>query len=153
MESGSTYRQNALLKALHYHNLTGDPCLADDSGLEVDALDGAPGLHSARFGGADLPHSEKIRLVLERLDGLPPEKRTARFRCVAVLVGLTETPLVSEGVCEGRIAEQPSGEQGFGYDPIFWLPEHRCTMADLDEDAKNALSHRGQAMRDLASRI
>lgn len=142
-----------MLKARHYHELTGRPCLADDSGLEIDALDGAPGLHSARFGGADLPHAQKIRLVLERLRGVPDQKRTARFRCVAAVVGLHPEPLVVEGVCEGRIAHEPAGVGGFGYDPIFFLPEEGCTMAELPEGRKHEISHRGRAMREARARL
>lgn len=152
-ETADTYLGNALLKARHYHALTGRPCLADDSGLEIDALDGAPGLHSSRFGGADLPHADKIRLVLERMREVPEPRRSARFRCVAVLVGLGPEPLVAEGVCEGRIAHEPAGVGGFGYDPIFLLPEEGCTMAELPPGRKHAISHRGRAMRELVARI
>ncbi len=149
-ETGHTYLENALQKARFYHDLTGRPCLADDSGLEIDALDGAPGLFSSRFGGAGTPHSEKIRLVLEALAEVPDSQRTARFKCVAALVGLGPEPLVAEGVCEGRIARAPAGCGGFGYDPIFLVPAEGCTMAELPEGRKHEISHRGQAMRALA---
>ncbi|HXE73184.1 MAG TPA: RdgB/HAM1 family non-canonical purine NTP pyrophosphatase [Candidatus Nitrosotenuis sp.] len=151
-ESGQSFLDNARIKARHYYHLTGLPTLADDSGLEVDALGGEPGVHSARYGGADLPHSEKIRLILEKLREVPPTERTARFRCVAVLVGEGE-PLVASGVCEGRIAQEPRGEHGFGYDPIFFLPERGCTMAELPPQEKNRISHRAQAMRALAQSL
>ncbi len=149
-ETGQTYRENALQKARFYHEMTGRPCLADDSGLEIDALDGAPGLHSSRFGGAHTPHSEKMRRVLEALAEVPEDRRTARFRCVAALVGLGPEPLLAEGICEGRIARVPAGCGGFGYDPIFLVPAEGCTMAELPEGRKHQISHRGQAMRSLA---
>ncbi len=152
-ETGETYLENALQKARHYHELTGMPCLADDSGLEIDALDGAPGLHSSRYGGAETPHEEKIRLVLEALAQVPESERTARFRCVAVAVGLGPEPLVSEGTCPGRIALTPAGCGGFGYDPIFWVPSEGATMAELPEGRKHQISHRGLAMRALARRL
>lgn len=152
-ETGQTYLENALQKARHYHELTGRPCLADDSGLEIDALQGAPGLHSSRYGGAHTPHSEKNRLVLEALARVPEAERTARFRCVAVAVGLGPEPLVAEGVCPGRIAWEPAGCGGFGYDPIFWVPSEGATMAELPEGRKHQISHRGRAMRELARKI
>lgn len=147
-ETEATFEGNALLKARYYHEKTGLPVLADDSGLEVDALDGRPGVQSARYGG-DIPHSEKIRLVLEELGTLPEELRTARFHCVAVLVDKRGRATVSHGVVEGLINYEPRGEGGFGYDPIFFLPEHGCTMAELAAEVKNSLSHRGRAVRGL----
>lgn len=147
-ETEPTFEGNALLKARYYFEKTGLPVLADDSGLEVDALDGRPGVQSARYGG-DVPHSEKIALVLEELGSLPEELRTARFRCVAVLVDPKGRATVSHGVVEGLINYGPRGSGGFGYDPIFYLPEHGCTMAELPSEVKNSLSHRGRAVRGL----
>ena len=152
-ENGSTYQDNALIKARHYYGYTQRPCIADDSGLEIDAMDGAPGLHSSRFGGATLPHAEKIAIILDLLRDVPEAKRTARFRCCAVCVGLGQEPIIAERVCEGRIALAPSGVGGFGYDPIFYVEAAKCTMAELDAQRKNSLSHRGQAMRALAALI
>lgn len=148
-EDGATYEANALIKARYYAKATGRPCLADDSGLEVDALDGAPGVISARFAGAETPHSEKIKVVLGHLQGVPDEQRGARFRCVAALVEPGGREVTCEGVCEGRIAHRPSGEHGFGYDPIFLLPERGCTTADLVEEEKNRISHRARAFLGL----
>ncbi|GMU52827.1 MAG: non-canonical purine NTP pyrophosphatase [Candidatus Xenobia bacterium] len=152
VETEPTFEGNAILKARYYHEKTGLAVLADDSGLEVDALDGRPGVQSARYGG-DIPHSEKIALVLEELGELPDELRTARFRCVAVLVDAQGQLTVSPGAVEGLINYAPRGEGGFGYDPIFYLPEHGCTMAELPSEVKNSLSHRGRAVRGLFSQI
>lgn len=152
-ENGASYLENALLKARHYCEQTGMPCLADDSGLEVDALDGRPGLHSARFAGASTPHSEKILRVLELLREVPDLRRGARFRCVAALVGPGGLMATAEGVCEGRIAHRPSGANGFGYDPIFLLPDRGCTTADLDTAEKNRISHRARAFLGLMAEL
>lgn len=140
-----------MLKARYYSQATGLPALADDSGLEVDALDGQPGLYSARFAGHDTPHTVKVQKVLELLTEVPEEGRTARFRCVAALVqpGHESAPLVSEGVVEGSITRAPAGEGGFGYDPIFWMADYQKTMAELPETTKNSLSHRAQALLEL----
>jgi XTP/dITP diphosphohydrolase len=146
-EHGSSYRENALLKAVPFANAAHLPTLADDSGLEVDALDGRPGIHSARYGGPGLGDADRWRLLLEELAGVPWEERTARFRCVIALArpdGLVET---IEGICEGRIAFEAAGAGGFGYDPVFYLPEHGCTMAQLPEGVKNTISHRARAAR------
>ncbi|MCA9796998.1 MAG: RdgB/HAM1 family non-canonical purine NTP pyrophosphatase [Candidatus Eremiobacteraeota bacterium] len=149
VENGTTYLENALIKARAYARHTGAACLADDSGLEVDAMGGQPGLHSARFAGADTPHSQKILKVLERLSDLPTEQRSARFRCVAALVYPDGREESVEGVCEGRIAQKPSGDGGFGYDPIFELPHRGCTMAEIEAEEKNTISHRARAFLGL----
>lgn len=140
-----------MLKARYYSQATGLPALADDSGLEVDALDGQPGLYSARFAGHDTPHSVKIQKVLELLTEVPEEGRIARFRCVAALVapGRESDPVVYEGVVEGSITQAPAGEGGFGYDPIFWMADFQKTMAELPETIKNSLSHRAKALLGL----
>lgn len=152
-ETGSTYAENALLKARFYASHTGLPALADDSGLEVDALDGAPGLYSARFGGEDMPHSQKILKVLSMLKDLPQPSRSARFRCCcAVYDPKTNTTWSHEATCEGLIAPQPRGEQGFGYDPIFLVDDSR-TMAELSPQEKHQISHRGKSLRGLLEKV
>ncbi len=146
-ETGGTYTENALLKARALVEASGLPALADDSGLEVDALEGAPGLHSARFR----PGSDEVRYeaLLRALDGLPEPDRTARFRCVAVLVLPDGRNFTTEGICEGLIAFEPSGERGFGYDPVFYVPTLDQTMAELPEAIKNQISHRAGAARKM----
>lgn len=178
-ETGETYVENALLKARTLAAASGFPTLADDSGLEVDALDGAPGVRSARYKlGTD---EVRYRALLTALDGVPEEKRGARFRCIAALVipgetegsrgvgskGVGGTALevpgemeaarefITEGVCEGVIGLAPGGEGGFGYDPVFYLPDRGCTMAEIPTDEKNRISHRAraaQAMRPILER-
>lgn len=146
-ETGTTYAENAAIKAESAAAVTGEWCLADDAGLEIDAMDGAPGLYSKRFGGEDLPFPEKIAMILDRLKGVPPEDRGARFRCCVSLAHPGEETRVLEAICEGRIADAPSGNGGFGYDPIFFLPELGRTMADLTATEKHAISHRGKVLR------
>lgn len=156
-ETGETYVENALLKARALAAASGLPTLADDSGLEVDALEGAPGVRSARYHlGAD---EVRYRALLKALDGVPLEQRGARFRCIAALVIPNEAggarEYITEGVCEGVISFEPRGEAGFGYDPVFYLFEHSCTMAQLTEVEKNRISHRAraaQAMRPILER-
>ncbi|HQE98346.1 MAG: RdgB/HAM1 family non-canonical purine NTP pyrophosphatase [Chloroflexi bacterium] len=153
-ETGRTYLENALLKARTLAAASGLPALADDSGLEVEALEGAPGLHSARYilGGDEV----RYRALLRALEGVPPERRGARFRCVAALVLPDGREFHTEGVCEGVIQTAPSGEGGFGYDPVFFLPEQGCTMAELSFEAKNRISHRAraaQAMRRVLEQL
>ena len=153
-ETGETYTENALLKARALAVASGLPTLADDSGLEVDALEGAPGVRSARYHlGAD---EVRYRALLKALEGVPLEQRGARFRCIAALVlpGASgeAREFLTEGVCEGVISFEPHGEGGFGYDPVFYLPEHGCTMAELPAEEKNRISHRAraaQAMRPI----
>lgn len=152
-ETGLTYAENALLKAHFYSKHTGLAALSDDSGLEVDALDGAPGLYSARFGGHDMPHSQKILRILELLNEQPERPRTARFRCCCALVDpASGQVLTQEATCEGSIAAKPDGQGGFGYDPIFMVDPHR-TMAELSSQEKHAISHRGKSLRGLLSQI
>lgn len=143
-ETGTTYAENAAIKADSAAAFTGEWCLADDAGLEVDALGGAPGLYSKRFGGEALPFPEKIALILS---GMSDGARGARFRCCVALAHPGEETRVLEATCEGRIAESPSGNGGFGYDPIFFLPELGRTMADLTAAEKHAVSHRGKVLR------
>ncbi|RME79845.1 MAG: RdgB/HAM1 family non-canonical purine NTP pyrophosphatase [Chloroflexi bacterium] len=149
-ETGQTFTENAIIKAMAFARATGLLTLADDSGLEVDALGGEPGVHSARYcGTAKDDHAGRYRLVLQKLaeSGVPWEQRTARYRCVvAVAVGDRLVGTV-EGTVEGYIAYQPKGSGGFGYDPVFYVPEYNCTMAELTPAQKHAISHRGRAAR------
>lgn len=145
-ETGSTFEENAILKARAFAQRSGLPTLADDSGLEIDALDGAPGVTSARYGGTQRGEdTQRYKLVLQQLEGVPWAERTARFRCVIAIAapaGLMET---AEGKVEGVIALEPRGEHGFGYDPIFFIPDFDCTLAQLAPDTKNRISHRARA--------
>ena len=149
-ESGATLLENARIKAAAAARHTGLAAIADDTGLEVDALDGAPGVHAARFAGSRASYEDNVRLLLERLSTVPPERRTARFRTVCVAVLEDGTEVVGEGVLEGRITLEPRGGQGFGYDPVFELPERGMTLAEMPAADKNAVSHRGRAARALA---
>jgi XTP/dITP diphosphohydrolase len=142
-ETGETYTENALLKARTLAEASGLPTLADDSGLEVDALEGAPGVRSARYKlGSD---EVRYRALLKAMEGVPDAQRTARFRCVAALVLPDGQEFTTEGVCEGVIAQAPQGQEGFGYDPVFYLPDQEHMMAELSEDEKNQISHRARA--------
>jgi XTP/dITP diphosphohydrolase len=154
-ETGSSFLENATLKARHAAHLSGFTAVADDSGLEVDALGGAPGLHSARYAGAGADDAANNAKLLQELRGVPMERRRARYRCALVFVStaVDPAPLRAEGVWEGYILEAPRGRGGFGYDPYFWLPGLKLTAAELDADAKNRLSHRGTAMRALRARL
>ena len=150
-ETGETYRDNALLKARAAATLTGTLALADDSGIEVDALDGAPGVRSARFGGGGLDDAGRTALLLERLGGVPVERRTARYRCVIAVVWPHGSERTAEGTAEGVITAAPRGGGGFGYDPVFEDPRLGRTFAELTPDAKAAVSHRGRAVRAAAA--
>ena len=146
-ETGTTFAENAVLKARAYASQSGLLTLADDSGLEVDALGGAPGVFSARYGGPGLDDRGRYELLLRNLAEVPDERRTARFRCVIALVDLHGREALAEGVCEGRIIRAPRGVHGFGYDPVFWVDSEGCTMAELPPERKNAISHRAAAAR------
>jgi len=150
-ETGTSFLENALLKARYAAAATGAAVIADDSGLEVDALGGAPGIYSARYAGPNADDAANNAKLLSQLQGVPPDQRRARYRCVLVFLPATPAavPIVAEGIWEGQIALEARGRGGFGYDPYFWLPELRCTAAELDADDKNRLSHRGQAIRQL----
>ncbi len=146
-EIGSTFEENAYIKAFTVAKALGLPALADDSGLEVDALGGKPGVRSARFGGEGVSDEERNKKLLSLLENVKSPHRTARFRCCMVLVVPPEFEKYStEGVCEGTIAEKPKGKHGFGYDPIFYLPQFQKTMAELTKEEKNKISHRGKAL-------
>ena len=151
-ETGLSFVENAIIKARHACAVTGKPALADDSGIEIDALDGAPGIYSARYSGAgDKANNEKL---LEAMKGLPEEQRSARFQCVLVYMRHEKdpTPQVFQGSWEGRILTAPSGTEGFGYDPVFFVPGEGVSAAELSKERKNELSHRGQAIQQLLSR-
>ena len=153
-EDGVTFVENALAKARQAARATGLPAIADDSGLEVDALDGAPGVYSARYAGPGADDDSNNSKLLEALRGVPPALRTARFRCVAVFVDpARQLELVCEGACEGGVLEAPRGEDGFGYDPLFFVPAVGRTMAELPLEEKNRLSHRAAAFRALADAL
>jgi len=152
-ETGSSFFDNALLKARHAQAATGAAVLADDSGLEVDALGGAPGVHSARYAGPVADDTANNAKLLRELRGVPQSQRTARYRCVLVFLPAQPSagPLVAEGVWEGSITEAPRGDGGFGYDAYFLIPALAMTAAELDAETKNRLSHRGQALARLRS--
>jgi XTP/dITP diphosphohydrolase len=152
-ETGSTFEENALLKARFYSRTTGLVALADDSGLEVDALGGSPGVRSARFGGGDATDQDRSRLVLMELEGVPQAQRSARFRCVIALVWPNGRQETFDGTSEGYIASRPSGDAGFGYDPIFYYPELGKTFGEVDPDVKDRHSHRGKAARKVLQRL
>jgi XTP/dITP diphosphohydrolase len=146
-ETGQTFTENAILKAETYASETGYFTLADDSGLEVDALNGEPGIYTARYGGVGLDHQGRYQLLLKNMTGVQGDERSARFRCVIALAtpdGLVGT---AEGACEGMIAEAPAGDGGFGYDPVFFLPDRGVTMAQVPSSVKHQISHRGQALK------
>lgn len=147
-ETGQTYAENATLKAVAYASASGLTSLADDSGLEVDALDGRPGVLSARYAGADRTDAERAEALLTELRDVADERRTARFRCVIAIASGEDRVELAEGAVEGRIVREPRGESGFGYDPIFLLPERGLTMAELPAGEKHRVSHRGAAARE-----
>lgn len=153
-EDGVTFVENALAKARQAARATGLPAIADDSGLEVDALEGAPGVYSARYAGPGANDDSNNAKLLEALRGVPPARRTARFRCVAVFVDPARAlELVRDGACEGEVLEAPRGKDGFGYDPLFFVPKVGRTMAELPLEEKNRLSHRATAFRALADAL
>ena len=154
-ETGTTFVENAIIKARHAAEVTGLPALADDSGIEVDALDGAPGVYSARFSGADATDEKNNALLIEKLRDVPEDQRSARYRAVIVYMRHAKdpSPIICEGSWEGRIVLQPRGDNGFGYDPYFFVPTHGCTSAELPAQEKNRLSHRGQALRELVEKL
>ncbi len=150
-ETGTTFVENAIIKARHAAKVTGLPAIADDSGLAVQALDGRPGVYSARFAGPNATDQQNLELLLEQMQDVPAEKRQATFWCVLVYMRHADdpTPLICAGRWQGEITTAPRGEQGFGYDPVFWVPEAGKTSAELTPAEKNRLSHRGQALQQL----
>jgi len=147
VEDGQTFEENAIIKAKKIMELTGNLTLADDSGLEVDYLDKAPGIYSARFLGEDTPYAVKNQYILEQLEGIKKEQRTTRFVCAIAAAFPDGEVLTRRGTIEGIIGYEEAGENGFGYDPIFYLPEYACTMAQISPERKNRISHRGKALK------
>ena len=152
-ETGRTFEENAVLKAETYCRLAGILTLADDSGLEVDALGGDPGARSARYAGPDATDSDRVEFLLGKLSGTDPETWTARFRCVIAIAEPGRPTSLHFGSCEGRIVSEPRGENGFGYDPVFEFPEIGLTMAELSDERKNSVSHRAEAARKAAEEL
>ena len=155
VENGKSFEENAVIKAETIRDLTadGDLVLADDSGLEIDYLDGAPGIYSARFMGEDTYYTIKNTALVEKLAGVPEEKRTARFVCAIACAFPDGHTITTRGVMEGIIAQEIRGENGFGYDPIFYLPEFGCTSAEITPEQKNEVSHRGKALRAMRKEL
>lgn len=147
-ETGETLKENAFIKAETVHQKTGLPALADDTGLEVDALDGAPGVHSSRYDGETATFEDNCRKMLQEMDGIPSEERTARFHTVIAFVSDSGNEW-TEGMVEGRILEKKQGDGGFGYDPLFYYPPLKKTFAELNSEQKNNISHRGKALRNF----
>lgn len=152
-ETGTTFEENAILKAETVARLLNKIVIADDSGLEIDALDGAPGVYSARYAGKESTDDENINKALHALKDVAKEHRTARFRCVLAVAGPTIETVVFSGSCEGEITTERRGENGFGYDPIFYIPSKKHTMAELTTQEKSAISHRGMALRKLQEEL
>lgn len=151
VEDGTTFEENALIKSRAIRDYVKDAIvLSDDSGLEIDYLGGAPGIYSARFEGVDTPYSVKNQIILNKLEGVPDEERTARFVCAVAAAFPDGTDQVVRGTIEGMIGYESVGENGFGYDPIFFVPEYRCTTAEMSAEQKNEISHRGKALRMIA---
>ena len=153
VEDGTTFEENALKKAMAVHELSGEYVIADDSGLCIDALDGAPGIYSARFCGEDSTYEEKFRKIFEMLADVPEDKRTAQFVCAIAVVKPDGTSFTVRGECRGVLHEKPVGENGFGYDPIFYVPEFGMTTAQMDPEVKNSISHRGRALRAMVEKL
>ena len=152
-ENGDSFEANAVIKAKAVMELSGEVVMADDSGLQIDYLDGAPGIYSARFMGEDTSYDVKNAALLKKLEGVPDEKRTARFVCAIACALPDGRVLTSHGTMEGRIGYEIKGENGFGYDPIFFLPEYACTSAEIPPEKKNELSHRGKALRAMKAEL
>ncbi len=152
-ETGTTFVENAIIKARHAAKLTGLPAIADDSGLEVDFLNGQPGIYSARYAGELATDQDNIDKLLNKLEGINPEQRKARFQCVLVYLRheLDPTPIICQGTWEGSITESVDGENGFGYDPVFWVESEQSTSAQLSKQRKSELSHRGKALTQLVA--
>lgn len=153
IEDGTTFEENAIIKAKAIAAMTNHIVLADDSGLEIDYLNKEPGIYSARYMGENTSYDIKNANLIERLEGVEDKKRTARFVCAIAAALPNGELLTAQGVVEGRIAYEPKGENGFGFDPIFYLPEYGCTTAQLSEEEKNSISHRGRALRAMKQKL
>jgi XTP/dITP diphosphohydrolase len=153
IEDGATFEENAIIKAKTIMEMTGEIVLADDSGLEVDAMDKAPGIYSARFMGEDTSYDIKNNYIIDRLKGLPEEKRSARFVCAIACAFPGGEINTTRATIEGYVGHKIAGKNGFGYDPIFWLPEYGCTSAELSPEQKNKISHRGKALEAMKTII
>ena len=153
VEDADSFEGNALIKARTVHELTKEYVMADDSGLCIDALDGAPGIYSARFCGEDSTYEEKFKKIFEMLKDVPEEKRTAQFVCAIAVVRPDGTSFTVRGECHGVLHEKPMGENGFGYDPIFYVPEFGMTTAQMSKEQKNMISHRGKALRAMVDKL
>ena len=151
-ETGTTFEENSYLKAKAIYDITGITTIADDSGLCVDALGGEPGVYSARYGGEGYDDKGRVQLLLKNMNDVPNEERTARFVCVITLVG-NEGVLTARGECEGRIDYEPKGENGFGYDPVFYVDRFEKTLAEVTPEEKNSISHRGKALKIFAEKL
>ncbi len=149
-EDGETFEENARKKARAFSEASGLPALADDSGIEVDALGGRPGVQSARYGGTGISDADRVELLLREMEGIPDEQRACRYRVVLVLATAGGGEHVTSGTCEGRVAHEPAGANGFGYDPVFYVPAYGRTIAQMDAAEKDAISHRGHAARAMA---
>ncbi len=154
-ETGLSFVENAIIKARNACRTTGLPALADDSGIEVDYLKGQPGIYSARYSGPNATNESNNAKLLQALQGVPASERSARYQCVLVYMRHSEdpTPLICQGSWEGRILEEPTGTGGFGYDPLFFVPEHGCSAAELSKNEKGSISHRAKALKDLLARL
>lgn len=152
-ENGSTFEENAIIKAKTVMELTGEIVWADDSGIEIDYMDKAPGVYSARFLGEDTPYSIKNQYIIDKLKTAKEEERSARFVCVIACAFPNGEIITRRGTIEGYIAKEIRGENGFGYDPIFYVPEYQCTTAEMNSEQKNEISHRGKALRAMKEEI
>lgn len=154
-ETGLTFVENAIIKARHACQHSGLPALADDSGIEVDALNGAPGIYSARYSGAGATDEKNNLKLLDELSDVPENERTARYQCVLVFMrrATDPTPVICQGTWEGRILNEPVGSSGFGYDPLFYVPTHLCSSAQLPKEVKNTISHRAIALKHLLAEL
>ena len=154
-ETGLTFVENAILKARNASRHTGLPAIADDSGIEIQALNGKPGIYSARYAGVGASDEENLNKLIEQVKKIPEEKRQARFVCLMVFLRHPDdpVPIISEGIWNGIAVTAPQGENGFGYDPVFYVPTHKCTSAELPPEIKNSISHRALALRALISQI
>ncbi len=154
-ETGLTFVENSILKARYVSEQTGLAAIADDSGIEVDALRGEPGIYSARYAGEDATDTENLQKLLLNMQDVDDENRRCRFHCVIVYLQhpTDPTPIICHGIWEGRLLREPIGENGFGYDPIFYVPEHNCASAELSPEQKNLISHRGKALRELSEKL